>query len=374
MTLRVLSLLFLSCSLTAQIYSNGPLVTDPIGGFAGGPVSILQAQTPAGAPPGLSHTVFGYGAQQVNGNSLADDFATNGTWVVSSIEVFGYLTGAAAPTATDVRLQIYMGGSPATTGVPLVDGGGNSLPGMGVNLFGLPAAAGTTVGVTAVTNVMTGIFRALDTTPLASNRNIQSIKVDFAPALVLPSGIYWLRVQYGGINFCPPVTTNCVNSTGDAIQNIASGATWATLLNGTGGVGMPFVLYGTSGSPPGAFTNLGGGCDTATIVVDGSPAVGGYVRAQLGNLNPLKLPLIAVDFTTSGGSSWPGCSCLLHFTPGFVPFWQPHVVIPIPMNLGYVGLNLWVQGGQIDFASLGPCPVGGGVNFGLTDGYRVQLY
>lgn len=374
MLLRAIPLFALSCSLAAQIYSNGPLITNPTGGFAGGPVSILQSNPPTGTPPGLSHTVFGYGAQQAAGNSCADDFATNGPWIVDGIEVFGYLTGGTAASVTDVRLQIYSGGAPGSGGVPLVDSNGNSLPGLAVNLFTNPVPAGTTVGVTSVSNTLTGIYRAQDISPLANNRNIQSIRVNITPALILPSGIYWLQFQYNGASFCPPVSTTGVNSTGNAIQNIANAATWAPLLNGTGGVAMPFNLYGTQTTAPGAITNLGGGCDTASFRVEGSPAVGGYVIGDLTNLNPLMVPLIAADLATSGGLPWPGCGCLIHFTSSWVPFFQSQAVIQIPMDLNLVGIDLYMQGGQVDFLSVAPCVIGTGLNFGLTDGYQVHLW
>jgi len=87
MNLRFVSLLALSCSVAAQgveIYSNAPLVSLPTGGFGGNPASILQAQV---APAGLGNNTFGYGAQVGVSNSLADDFAVNGTWLVDGIEV-----------------------------------------------------------------------------------------------------------------------------------------------------------------------------------------------------------------------------------------------------------------------------------------------
>jgi hypothetical protein len=94
MNLRFVSLLALSCSVAAQgveIYSNAPLVSLPTGGFGGNPASILQARSRADRRS--ANNTFGYGAQVGVSNSLADDFAVNGTWLVDGIEVFGYVDG-----------------------------------------------------------------------------------------------------------------------------------------------------------------------------------------------------------------------------------------------------------------------------------------
>jgi hypothetical protein len=217
MTLRILPLLAFSCSLAAQgaeIYSNGPITTHPTGGFGTNPVSILQMLAP---PAGLDNDEYGYGAQ-VGANSLADDFAVNGTWTISAIELFGYATFVPAPSCTDVRIAIY-DNPPNQGGVPIAGS-----PVFTNNLF-------TTAGYT-VTNTMTTIRRAAQVSPLDNDRIVQSVKITLPAPLVLTSGVYWLRFQYGGINFCPPVTTPWQNYTGYALQFqgvVPPGQWWTTL-------------------------------------------------------------------------------------------------------------------------------------------------
>jgi len=356
MNLRILSLLALSCSLVAQspeIYSNGPIITNPTGGFGGGPHSILQSLAP---PTGLSHTVFGYTASITF--PLADDFAVNGTWLIDAIEVFGYLTGAVAPGATAVNLEILNGPPPA--GVPVAGS-----PGIANNLF-------TTAGYTVV-NTMTGIFRAQDTTPLASNRNVQSIKVSLPAPIVLTTGVYWLRFQYAGISFCPPLSTTWVRQTGNALQSNAG--VWNPIVSGTtlpNIQGLPFKLYGISASLPGAITNLGGGCDTATFNVAGSPAVGGYLRAELGNTNPLMFGLIVVGFSNPNAPLFV-CGCTSHASLDVVSIGNVFS-FEAPMNPAFVGVELFLQGGQLDLVPVGGAPCNLGIQFGLTDGFSWRAY
>lgn len=363
MNLRILSLLALSCTLAAQsveIYSNGPLVSLPTGGFAGNPVSILQAQPPTGTPPGLGNNVFGYGAQVAGPNSLADDFAVNGTWIVDGIEVFGYLTGGAAPSCTDVRIEIY-DNRPDQGGVPIAGS-----PGFTNNLF-------TTAGYT-VTNTLTTLRRALDTTPTDNNRIVQSVKITLPAPLILNSGVYWLRFQYAGINFCPPNTTPLMNPTGFALQSTTAAVTWAQVVDipGTTPKGIPFKLYGTPTTLPGAITNLGGGCDTATFTVGGQPSMGGYLRAELGNLNPLFIPLIIVGFSDPAGPLFV-CPCTLHTTLDVLNIGNLFT-FEAPMTVNFVGFTFYIQGGQADLIPLGGAPCNLGLQFGLTDGYSWRAY
>ena len=380
MTLRALSLLALSSSLVAQIYSNGPLQTgiDPISGNA---ISVLDNVAP---PAGLGHTVFGYGAQHAAGNNLGDDFAVcNGPWIIDGIEVFGYLTGGLVPSATAVHLEIYSGGLPGAGGVPLVDANGFSLPGMPVNLVTLPAATATTVGVTAYSNTMTNIYRTLPAVVLT--RNIQSMRVTLSPPLIVPSGQYFLRFGFTGVNFTPPLTTRTMAVTGDGRQATTAIPAFTVVVSGPVATphpqGLPFRLYGISAGPNGSITNLGGNCTTATFAVGGSPAAGGYVSATLGNLNPAYLPLIVTD-TANPGAGTPGflfglpcVPCNLWFTGSFVPWFQSSLQFQLPMNPGLCGADLWIQGAQVDlFVLTAPCTIVPGIQAEFTDGHRVHLY
>lgn len=361
MNLRILSLLALSCSLAAQsveIYSNGPLISLPTGGFGGNPVSLLDNVAP---PAGLGNNVFGYGAQVAGPNSLADDFAVNGTWIIDGIEVFGYATGSAVPTCTDVRIEIY-DAPPNMGGVPIAGS-----PGFANNLF-------TTAGYTVV-NTMTTLRRALQGTPLDNNRIVQSVKITLPAPLVLTQDDYWVRFQYAGINFCPPNTTPAQNYTGFALQSTTAAVTWAQVTDipaPNQGKGIPFKLYGTQTTLPGAITNLGGGCDSATFTVAGQPSMGGYVRAALGNLNPLHLPLIIVGLSDPNGPLFV-CPCTLHATLDNLLI-QPVFEFQLPMNPAFVGFQFFLQGGQIDLVPVGGAPCNLGIQFGLTDGYSWRAY
>ena len=358
MTLRILSLLAFTCSLAAQgaeIYSNGPIVTHPTGGFGGNPVSILQSLAP---PAGLGNSEYGYGAQ-VGTNSLADDFAVHGTWTINAIEVFGYAVSAPAPSCTDVRLAIYNN---------RLDQGGVPIPGSPVfanNLF-------TTAGYT-VTNTMTTIRRAVQVSPLDNDRIIQSVRVTLPAPLVLNQGVYWLRFQYLGIYFSPPVTTTLQNFTGFALQNTGS---WAPVMDPVGGPGpqkgIPFKLYGSSTSAAGAITNLGGGCDTASITVTGQPAMGGYVRAELGNLSPQYLAVIVVGFNDPNAPLGV-CSCTNHASLDILNV-GPVFSFAAPMAANLVGFQFFMQGAQLDLASVGGAPCNLGLRYGLTNGYRWRAY
>jgi hypothetical protein len=363
MHLRFLSLLALSCSLAAQgveIYSNGPLITNPTGGFGGAPVSILQNSA---APAGTGATLFGAGSQAwvVPPRYLADDFAVNGAWIVDGIEVFAYATGATTPTGTGVFLEIYSGGPPGV-GTPIAGS-----PGILNNLA-------TTAGYT-VTNTFTPIYRALQTTPLDSTRRIQSVKVVLPAPLVLTAGVYWL--QYGfatGLNFTPPLTTLFFPQTGNGLQLDTVTNTWVTVPNGPAPslCGWPFKLYGTPTTLPGAITNLGGGCDTSTFTVEGQPGMGGYLRAALGNTNPLHIPVIIVGFSNPNGPLFV-CPCTSHATFDILNI-GTLFTFEAPMNPAFCGFEFFLQGAQVDLIPVGGAPCNLGLQFGLTDGYSWRAY
>lgn len=343
-----------------QIYDAGPLVTQATGGSGGAPLSAVQN----GAPLGMG--TFGY---SIGGAfSVTDDFATNGTWCVREIELFAYQTGATAASITGVFLEIY-DGDPATTGVPIAGS-----PGFANNLS-------TTPGYT-VTNALTGIYRALQTDPNNTTRQIQSVRVTLPSSLLLnsasiPGGRYFLRVAMTGSvasgPWVPPITVLDSVATGDAKQ--FNGTTWTPIVSGSptsGGQGIPFLLYGGSVAPAGIFQNLGGGCSAATLELRGAPHVGGVMHASLVNTDPTAIPLILVGLSDPNSPFSPACPCTLRaaldvVTVGTSYNWQ------IPMIPSAVGFELFVQGDQV-FGPALSCDIGIGFRFELTDGYRVRLY
>lgn len=340
-----------------EIYSNGPLVTGMNGA---NPISVLQFNT----PPNLS--VFGYGAQAAVPNRLADQFAVNTLMILDGIEVFGYATGVLTPSLTAIELCLWDGNPSTGTPNQLLPGAGN-----GVNLIG---ATGYTV-----TNTLTGIYRVLDTTPADQNRPIQSVRVDFAPITLNP-GIYYLQWAYTGLNFCPPLTTLNQPVTGDGLQQQT--ATWVSIVSGTPAVaqGLPFKLYGTQITPPGAITNLGGGCNSVAFDVKGSPAVGGYVRAELGAVNPLTFGAIVLSLSQPIPGGLPLlCGCVLHVNPDVVIVGSGlgaavAASVMIPANAALVGIDLYAQGAQLDVLPAAGLLCNLGIAFDLTAGYRVHLY
>jgi hypothetical protein len=129
--------------------------------------------------------------------------------------------------------------------------------------------------------------------------------------------------------------------------------------------GPPFKLYGTPTSLPGAITNLGGGCDTATFTVGGQPSMGGYLRAEMTNLNPLHIPVIIVGFSDPNGPLFV-CPCTSHATFDILNVGSLFT-FEAPMNANFVGFNFFIQGAQVDLVPVGGAPCNLGLQFGLDE-------
>jgi len=340
------------------IYDAGPIVTDPDDGFGGAAVSVLAAPL----------TFFGYGAQNGSGNSVADDFATNGIWSVNAIELYCYQTTAVAPSITGVFLEIY-NGNPSTGGVPIVGS-----PGFATNLVG---AAGY-----GVFNGFDNVYRVLPTTLTDTTRRIQKVVVSFPAALSLNSasiagGRYYLRYAFTGSvasgPWVPPITIVGSPATGSgALQNVAG--PWNPLVDGTVPQGLPFRLIGSSGSPGPLVTNLGGGCTAATLDVRGALHVGGVVHVEMSGTAPSATPVVLLGVTDPAFSFLPACSCVQHASlevvhVGSAYTWQ------VPMVPSAVGFECYTQGVQVEIpGSTLPCDLGLGWRFGLTDGYKIRFW
>ncbi len=211
------------------LFDNGPFITLPGGGCAGGNASILDNS--AGGP---GHTIFGWGFQQNLGNWMADDFTNTETWNLDSIKFYAYQTGATTSTITGGYIQIWNGA---------------------------PNAGGTVVWGDLTTNRMirtglTNMYRALITTPTDCTRRLQEVVC--AVNASLPPGNYWVQFAVTGSAasgpWCLPITITGQAVTGNALQ--LTGTTWANALNGPHQNGAPFLVYGTSGSVgPGPATN-----------------------------------------------------------------------------------------------------------------------
>lgn len=340
------------------VYDAGPLVTHPTGGNGGSPLSMVQTAAP------MNLTVFGFVANPAV-QTVADDFVTNGPVCVSAIELFAYQTGATSPSINGVFLEVYAG-DPRAGGLPVAGS-----PGIANNLVGL---AGYTV-----INTMTGAYRAVETSPTDTTRPIQSVLVTLANPLNLNSasiagGRYFLRYGLTGSSvvgpFVPPISVLGSRVTGDAISASTAG-TWTSMVSNGSGQALPFELHGTTTTLPGAFTNLGGGCSSASLEVRGAPHVGGLAQIDMINANPAAIPLIVIGFNDPGAPLG-ACGCLQRATLDVISVgtsynWQ------IPMIPAGVGYELFVQGNQVIAPALA-CDIGLGFRFELTDGWRIRLW
>ncbi|HQI41375.1 MAG TPA: hypothetical protein PK665_09805, partial [Ignavibacteriaceae bacterium] len=207
----------------ALLFDNGPLVTNPGGGAGGADLSALQS--------GIGLGTYGFGAQISAGNSVADDFTINGSsWNIEELQFFTYQTGSSTTsTINDVRIRIWNGA---------------------------PNAGGSIVFGDLTTNRLTSttwanMYRALDTSPTASDRPIMKAVVQFSPALVLGPGTYWVEVSLGGTlasgPWAPPVSIVGQTNTGNALQLTSTG--WAAAVDGSYPQGIPFIVLGNSGPP-----------------------------------------------------------------------------------------------------------------------------
>jgi PEP-CTERM motif len=200
-------------SQAASIYSNGPVAPSP------GGVSLLTAP----------YSTFGYGDQTTAGNSVADDFVVpaGATWNITSIDLFGYQTGAVGFTFQQATWSV-LSGNPNTGAV-------------------------IASGVTNVTNGGIAGYRALSTTPTDTSRAIYTVQTD-VPDFSVGAGTYWLRWSLTGTAasgpWQPPTSNNAV---GNAVQlTSASGGLYVPLQDAGALLAptLPFTLNGTVAAIP----------------------------------------------------------------------------------------------------------------------------
>jgi hypothetical protein len=321
------------------LHDNGPIITHPGAGSGGADVSALDNTATFHTP----HNIFGFGAQAppLANNALADDFTVCGTWTVTHLELFGYATGVAPPSATLVYAQIWNGD---------------------------PRAGGSVIWGDLTTNLVTsaptGVFncyRTLIGTLGVSNRAVQAIRVQLPSPLTLPPGVYWLEFQFSGVSFCPPVTENEMNDTGNAIQRV--GQTWALLNNAiapnTAGVAVPFRIHGTAmGQTLASATTYGAGklgsngvgaWDLATPVRN--PVLGRDHVLRLVNGFPGSSPVVLIGNPQVSGIAFPPFG-IVYVLPIITSFFLPpfgaasstSMRLPIPHGANLCGLVLGLQG------------------------------
>jgi hypothetical protein len=253
----------------AVIYDNGPIVTHPGGGAGGADASALQTA--------LGMDTYGFGAQLIAGNRVADDFTVTyaGGWQIDTITFFAYQTGSGTTSSIySLNLQIW-------DGPP--DGGGSVIWG------------------DTTTNIMTSttwsnIYRVLDTALTNTDRPVMAVVGTVGT--VLPPGTYWLDWQFDGSPafsgpWQPPITILGQTTTGNAKQFTSSG--WADLVDGVTLTpqGLPFIMDGAASQcmmpedvpwlsvSPNAGTTPGGGSTPVDVTFDATAVGVGTYNALL---------------------------------------------------------------------------------------------
>ncbi len=207
------------------LFDNGPLVNSPGTGVGGADESVLQNLS-------LGMNTLGAGHQYTLQYRVADDFVipAGEVWNVMGITFFAYQTGAPTNPSpiTGVYFEIYDAMPPAGNVV-----GGN--------------IASNGLASTAWSN----IYRVTEaTTGAATDRAIFANQTSMTPVLLGP-GTYWVAwMTSGNLSsgpWAPPVTINGQTTTGNALQSLDAGATYAALTD-TGTLtpqGLPFLVQGT---------------------------------------------------------------------------------------------------------------------------------
>ena len=233
--LLVLSAIVIAASGAAQaqvLFSNGSAVNAP--GTPNAGLSVLTA-------PATS-----FGATSSATQTLADNFAVTGApWSVQSLDFFGYQTGAAGFTFTNVSWSI--------------------LAGTDIN-----SAALVSSGTTNVTNGGLVGYRVLSTALTLTNRAIYRINADI-PDLELAEGNYFVTFALAGTSasgpFVPPVAGTL--GTGNAFFKSSTGTSFFPVTDGGSlqPFDVPFSIQGSVIPEPSTYAlMLAGGLSIGAIV------------------------------------------------------------------------------------------------------------
>ena len=207
----------------AVLYDNGPLLTSPGTGVGGADESVLQNNT-------LLMTTLGAGHQFALGYRVADQFTipAGETWDITNITTFAYQTGSSTTsTMTQVSIEIR-----------------DAMPPSGAVVFGDTST--NYLGTTAWTN----IYRVSESsTGTSSDRPIMAQVNDVV--VTLGEGTYWVSWSTDGSlasgPWAPPITITGQTTTGDGLQSLDGGASYAALTDGgtLTPQGLPFIVEGT---------------------------------------------------------------------------------------------------------------------------------
>ncbi|MBJ7312766.1 PEP-CTERM sorting domain-containing protein [Rugamonas sp. CCM 8940] len=219
-------------SQAAELYNNGPVVD--LNGR-----SVLESPS----------TTLGFGVNSGGGLAVADDFsvAAGVKWNVSSLDFYGYQTGAIGFTFQNATWSIVSGdvnsGTVVASGVTAVSNGGR---------------VGYRVTETTLTNKQRAIFDA--------HADVSDFSLD--------AGHYWLRWSLSGSGTSGPWQPPTSDAReGNALQ-AGSGDPFATLSDSGSGqtVELPFALQGSITAVPEA--------DTYAMLLAGLGLVGALARRR----------------------------------------------------------------------------------------------
>ncbi|HET9031321.1 MAG TPA: hypothetical protein VFN25_00295 [Dokdonella sp.] len=234
--------MIVSSAAAAEIYSNGPFVTNPGAHVSGADVSLAQDVT----YPGYNALGFNAGP----GYRLADDFIVpaNHFWTIDSAVLYAYQTGTGDADFTDVRLIIWQGPPDGFNSIKKFDGSVSN------NLVSSTPGAYRTAQSFGATQFSD------------DQRRIKSLLVAI-PELELGPGQYWMDWQLKGPMptdhvFTPPVSIlgqaytsfggfarrKCPAGTTDPQDPCTiSGPGWFLFENGSSPnlVDLPFKINGT---------------------------------------------------------------------------------------------------------------------------------
>lgn len=238
------------------LHDNGPMITHPGGGAGGADASALQSA--------LGMNTYGIGHQALYDYRIADQFEVTdpGGWDIDTITFFAYQTNS--PTDP----------SPITAVNYVVWDGVPGAPGSSI-LFGDYATN------RLISSAWSNIYRVLDTALTNTTRPIMADTV--SGGFHLDPGTYWLDWQSDGSlssgPWAPPITLLGQTTTGDGLQSLDGGATWAAALDtGTNTPqGLPFIIEGSIPGPGEVFAYINQPWDW----VDGITSPGATVDATL---------------------------------------------------------------------------------------------
>ncbi|GMU43639.1 MAG: hypothetical protein AMXMBFR25_16250 [Lysobacterales bacterium] len=249
------------------------LVTNPGAGAGGADVSRAQDTS-------LAMTLFGFGAQQVNSNRVADDFVVPaGGYTINTVTVYSYQTNSTTtPTHNGMTFRIW-----------------NGVPGA----MGSTVVFGDTTTNRFTSAAFANIFRTLESTGNAStNRPIMAVSAS-GLNINLPAGTYWLDFSLSGSlasgPWAPPITIVGQTTTGNGLQSLAGGA--FDPVTDVGPQGFPITLEGTL---PGTdlVTTL---TDTPDPVTAGSNVT---YQATVNNAGPADATDVAVALPLAAGTNF----------------------------------------------------------------------